>query len=762
MINGNIINKPAPSNVAPSGAAHGLQLTPKDIISILRRHILLLCILPAIGLMIGIGLHFVLARYAPKFTAVTGITVLEPTLADPMNITPSRTDKDSYYQFRQTKASFITQQDMLQNLLTVDRVRATNWFQQYLAEDGTIDIPGAIDDLKKNLNINVDRDSYIVGLSFTCGNKRESALILNQLVDLFLKTQLERETQTQRERLAQANEEERKVRAENRAADASLRDIRQSNPTLAEFTTAKDETTRHSIKVRHDALELQVMEFEGQISQLEAQIETLRARASGEFDAVVREQSERDTVAIAARQRVLIIRPELARLAARLGENHRTVRKMREQLRESEAELSSRQNFIAELNRRSELQGAEDARVYIVSQLENYRAQLQEALLKQKELDELRSEYTAFLDVREKGIDRLEELTRHIQSLNMIVRDPRVSRLELIGPALEPLEMSFPRLKLFAPAGLILGLVFAVAIAFFLEVANTILRTPVDVKRLTRLPLLGVIYHANEDDELVDIDLNKVIVDAPYSITSEAYRQLKTNILLSGKLDSSKGSSLLITSGQPSDGKTTIATNLAISLAAEQYKVLLVDTNFRKPAIAEIFNIGMGFEVTPQEDESQKEVVLGSESTSIGLSNILLGNADIKGAVKHTNIAFLDVLDCGGVPAMPSELIAGKSMKAFIAVAKQQYDFVIIDSPPLIMSESKSLARVVDSTLVVFNAVRTKKDDATASIGELNLVNANICGCVLAAFKLLKGDAASNNLKVYQAYKESMPVPQVS
>ncbi len=757
MINGNTTNKPTPSHVAPAVASQGLQLTPKDIIAIIRRHILLLFILPTIGIMVGIALYFVFARYSPKYTAIAGIAVLEPTLADPMNITPARSDKDSYYQFRQTKASFIKQQDMLQNLLAVDRVRATNWFQKYVSDDGAIDVAGAVEELRKTLSVNVDRDSFILRLTFTCNNRRESALILNELVDLYLKTQLERETQTQRGRLAQANEEERKIRAENRAADASLRDIRQSNPTLAEFTTAKDETTRHSIKVRHDALELQVMSLEGNISQLEAQIETLRARASGEFDAVVREQSERDAVAIAARQRILLLRPEVARLSARLGENHRAVRKMREQLRESEAELSSRQNFIAELNRRSELQGAEDARVYLVSQLENYRSQLQEALLKQKELDELRSEYTAFLEIREKGISRLEELTRHIQSLNMIVRDPRVSRLELVAPALEPLEMSFPSLKLFVPAGFVLGTVIAMAIAFFMEIANTRLRTPDDVKRLTRLPLLGVIYHADEDDELVDVDLNKVIVEAPYSITSEAYRQLKTNILLSGKMDMSKGNSILITSGKPFDGKTTIATNLAISLAAEQYKVLLVDTNFRRPAIAEIFNIGMGVAV-----ERHEELTAISTPASFGLSDILLEKADMSDAIKHTSIECLDVLDCGDMPAIPSELIAGKSMRAFIDAAELQYDFVIIDAPPLIMSESKSLARIADSTLLVFNAFKTHKDDALVAMAELNLVNAHVCGCVLTAFKLLKGDATANSMKVYQAYKETMPVPKVS
>ncbi len=766
MVNGNTINTPAPMMLGAPGAAQGLQLTPKDIISIVRRHILLLCILPVIGTSIGVGLYYVLARYSPKYTAVAGIAVLEPTLSDPMSITAPTASKDIYYEFRQTKASFIKQQDMLQDLLTVDRVRATSWFQQYVAGDGTIDIASAVQTLEKDLGVNVPRDSYIIRLSFSTSNRRESALILNQLVDLYLKTQLERETQAQRERLAQANEEERKIRAEIRAADASLRDIRQSNPTLAEFTTAKDETTRHSIKVRNDALEIRVMELEGNISQVEAQIETLRSRSRGEFDDVVREQVERDSIAVAARHRILLIRPELARLVARLGENHRAVRKMREQLRESEAELTARHNFIAELNRRSELQAAEDARVYLVSQLENFRAQLQEALLKQKELDELRAEYNAFLEIREKGLARLETITRHVQSLNMIVRDPKVSRLERLGPALEPLRMSFPSLRIFAPAGFMLGLIMASALSFLIELANTKLRTPENIKRLTRLPLLGLVYDSKEDDELDEVDLNKVIADAPYSITSEAYRQLKTNLLMSGTLAAGESNCLLITSGQPGDGKTTIATNLAISLAAEQHKVLLVDTNFRKPALADVFNIGISLAANEEEGKPIIEVSEEEESalavSSVGLSSILTGEADIAEAVKKTEINFLDVIDCGYTPSMPSELIAGKSMRAFLKKAKESYDYVIVDAPPLIMSEAKSLAGMADTTLLIFNAQKTRRDDALQAIGELALVKANVSGCVLDSFRLLKGDSASGVLKIYQNYKDTMPVPQVS
>lgn len=717
----------------------GIQLTPKDIITIIRRHLLLIFLLPVIGIIVAAGLYFVCGKFAPKYTSKVAIRVLEPDISDPMQLAARISNTDTYYQFRQTKASFITQQDMLQNLIETDQVRNTAWFREFVSDDGRPDIAKALDYLDKNLKVAVARDNFILVVSFSCKSARESKLVLDQLLELYLKTQLERETQAQRDKLAQAKEEERKVRAEIRAAEASLRDIRQSNPTLAEFGDSNENgNQRHSIKVKHDSLEVQVMDLEGQISEVEAQIATLESRAQGEFDEVVREQMEQDPIAISARQRILYLRPELARLTAKLGENHRSVRKSREQLRMAETELNSRQNFIAELNRQAQLTSAEDARVYLVSQIENYRAQLQDALLKQKELDELRSEYESFIEIRDRGLERLETLLTHIQSLNMLVRDPKVSKLESLGSAIMPLERSFPKLELFLPAGFVLGGFIAVVFAFIKELTNDKLRTPQDVSKAVSSPVLGVIFHSDEDDDVQDVDPRNVVFEMPNSITGEAYRQLKNNITLSGALDN--GQVLMITSGSPHEGNSTVASNLAMSLSAEGNNVLLIDANFRHSVHAGD----------------------AGDAVKTGLSCVLTGKATIEDVLIKGKVANLDIMVCGELPEMPSEMLSGKSMRKFLDSVRSKYDFVIIDAPPVIMSESKSLAAMADSTLVVFNATVTRSGVAERTMRELRLVKANVIGCVLVAVKSLKGGYFSQYLKTYRGYMETKTEAKVS
>ena len=736
MVNENEINAMLS---AQAQQAEGLQLTPKDIITIIRRHLLLIILLPILGAIIAVGLYFVAAKYSPKFTSTAFISVLEPEISDPMQLAARMSNTDAYYQFRQTKSRFITQQDMLRNLIETDIVRNTDWFRQFVSDDGRPDITEALEYLEKNIKVSVARDNFIIVVSFSSKNARESKLVLDQLVELYLKSQLERETQTQRDKLAQAKDEERKVRAEIRAAESSLRDIRQSNPTLAEFSSATGEggSERHSIKVRHDSLEVQVMDLEGQISEVEAQIATLEARAQGEFDEVVREQMENDPIALSARQRILFLRPELARLSTKLGENHRSVRKMREQLRMAESELNSRQNFIAELNRQAQLASAEDSRVFLVSQIENYRAQLQDALLKQKELDELRSEYESFYEIRTRGLERLEKLITHIQSLNMLVRDPKVSKLESLGEAILPLRKSFPDLKLFIPAGIVLGGFIAVLFAFIKELANDKLRTPQDVSKAVPTPVLGVIYHSDEDEDIDEIEPRSVVCEMPNSITGEAYRQLKTNVKLSGALG--YGEVLLITSANPKEGKSTVASNLAMSLAAEENKVLLIDANFRRPAFIEEI----------ESPEGQKTAAVKS-----GLSCVLRGEMSVADVVMKGKVDNLDVMLCGKLPDMPSEMLSGRSMRLFLDDVKGKYDFVIIDAPPVIMSEAKSLSAMADSTLVVFNALATTRGVAQRTVSELGVVNANVIGCVLVAVRALKGGYFNEYLKTYKGYIE--------
>jgi capsular exopolysaccharide synthesis family protein len=267
---------------------------------------------------------------------------------------------------------------------------------------------------------------------------------------------------------------------------------------------------------------------------------------------------------------------------------------------------------------------------------------------------------------------------------------------------------------------------------------------PRDVSRYLHIPLLGVIPEASEDRDVRGVDLTRVVSLAPYSMVSEAYRQCRTNLKLSGSGKSLK--TLLVTSGSAGDGKTCVAVNLATAYVAEDKKVLLIDANFRQPTTEKLFPKG----------ESGR---LDNEGLSVGfgLSSLLVGQCGAQEAIRSSGIDGLDIIDAGLLPPNPAELLGSIRMTQLLNEQRNNYDYIIIDSPPvLLISDAKVLAKRVDATVVVFNAAATRRGAALRTIRELEEVDAVVVGCVLLAAPSLKGGYFQEQYKSYRRYQEKL------
>ncbi len=729
-----------PQGMRPRAAQPEMGLTPREILGIIRRHLILIIVCTVAGLFVGISGFVAMRIFNPQYTAKAAIRVLPPETTDPLNLARGSTNKDTYYLFRQTKASGIKQQTMLQELLLRDKVRETNWFKQFVSSDGTVDQAEAVRALMKKFGAVADRETSFIRLSMSCKSAKDAQTIVNEMMDLYLSTMRAQATADESQKLAVATKQDEALRADLRAAEASLAQIRKANPDIAEFDTASQESdVRHSVKVRRDSLEVKQADLEQQISQIKTQIQTLAKRATGSFDEVVREQTEKDPIAVQARQRILQLRPELARRIAKLGENHRSVRQIRSELKQAEKELSDRQNFIAELARQADLQNAKDAQAVLTDQLETYNKQLQAAQIEQKTLDELRANYSTYNTIREKRLDSLDELAKHIRNLRLVIDDPEISKLVSAGKAPLPLELSSPKLILYAPGGFMLGAMIGLGLAFLIELSNDTIRTPQEVMRTLKTPLLGMICHSDNDEDLRDIDPYQVIRQAPFSITSECYRQLKTNFKLSS---TGTHKTIAFASGAPGEGKTTVAVNLASTLVAEGKKVLFIDANFRRPTSAKLF---------PKAAENGSSV----EHSDYGLSNLLMGQCEVDQAIRHCMIENFDVVDSGPLPANPAELLGSTTMRLFLDRVNDIYDYVILDGPPLLISDATTIASISDAVVVIFNATSTKKGAAQRTLRELAQVNAPVIGSVLVAVRTLKGGYMHDNIETYQKYQRA-------
>lgn len=286
----------------------------------------------------------------------------------------------------------------------------------------------------------------------------------------------------------------------------------------------------------------------------------------------------------------------------------------------------------------------------------------------------------------------------------------KASNIRIVDPAEPPREAVKPRVLLNLSLGLVLGLLIGTASAFLQEYLDNTLKTPEHVERLLRVPALAMIPSANsvngragvygllrrtngrngEESQIKQRGPRWYRIDATgadRSVLSEAFRGLRTSVLLS--TPDHPPATLLVTSAQPAEGKTTISCNLAISLAQLGQKVLLVDCDMRRPSVHRLFNL----------------------NNDRGLVNFLTGQQDWREVVQNNDTASLDCLPCGPIPPNPAELLSSQRMRTLLLEARESYQFVVLDSPPILsVTDSRILATLVEGVILVAKAGSTPRE----------------------------------------------------
>ncbi|MGW6301706.1 CpsD/CapB family tyrosine-protein kinase [Peribacillus butanolivorans] len=202
--------------------------------------------------------------------------------------------------------------------------------------------------------------------------------------------------------------------------------------------------------------------------------------------------------------------------------------------------------------------------------------------------------------------------------------------------------------------------------------------------------------------------MNLIALTNPKSPITEQYRIIRTNIQFSSVDKEIK--TIVVTSAEPNDGKSTTAANLAIVLAQEEKKVLLVDADLRKPSIHYAFNL----------------------SNIHGLTSVLTKKMDLRKTILNSNVLNLDILTSGPIPPNPSELLNSKAMETAINGLKGIYDYIIFDTPPvLLVTDSQIVANKCDGVIMVVASGKTNKQSAVKAKELLEKANTALLGVVL-------------------------------
>lgn len=198
-----------------------------------------------------------------------------------------------------------------------------------------------------------------------------------------------------------------------------------------------------------------------------------------------------------------------------------------------------------------------------------------------------------------------------------------------------------------------------------------------------------------------------IVEKQPSSIAAESYRTLRTNIQYSSFDESLK--TIVITSSEPGEGKTTTAGNLALSLAKDEKRVMLIDCDLRKPSIHRRFKISNGG----------------------GISEVIIGKNSLESVTREV-FKNLDVITSGNIPPNPAEMLGSKPMQIILNNLKEKYDYVILDTPPVLpVTDAQVLSAKVDGVILVVKAEKTKSDSIIKAKKLLDKVHAKFIGSIL-------------------------------
>jgi succinoglycan biosynthesis transport protein ExoP len=283
--------------------------------------------------------------------------------------------------------------------------------------------------------------------------------------------------------------------------------------------------------------------------------------------------------------------------------------------------------------------------------------------------------------------------------------------------------------------GIGIGLVFTV----FTEYLDTSLKEPKDIEEYIGEPTLGVIPHVNHKEIIRNFSDNGHVAEtrmlllthyAPRSGISEAYRSLRTNLQYFNTDKPLK--SLLITSTLAREGKSTIVSNLGITMSQRGLKTVVVDADLRKPVINKLFTT----EVHP------------------GLTDLIINKEmDIKEAVKKTDIENLFIVPAGNTPPNPTDLLESKRMKEIITLLQKNFDFVLFDSPPImVVTDAVVLSRLIDGVVLVIETKKTKRDAAFEAKGVIENVGGRLLGAILNKARFSRMDHLYGGYSGYYHY----------
>ena len=321
------------------------------------------------------------------------------------------------------------------------------------------------------------------------------------------------------------------------------------------------------------------------------------------------------------------------------------------------------------------------------------------------ELSQLRIQYDVLSRQAEHSKVLYNVVLQRMKETDLTSKD-KAQNMRVVDKAVVPLRPIKPRVVLSLFLGLLGGLGVAISLVFFVNYLDDSIKSQDDIETYLRLPFLGYIPNI-KTNSVLERDLQAHL--HPQSNAAEGFRTLRAAIALAPKSD--KYRLLALTSTIPAEGKSLLASNLAIVVAQTGLKTLLVDADLRRPSVHKVFRL----------------------QSPLGLSSFLTESvSQVEEFIHPTEVPHLDVVCCGAVPSSPSELAGSTRMRQFLEEVRRRYDRVILDCPPVsAVSDPLIIAALSDGVVFVTKFNKIRRDHARKTIQRIHDAGIHILGVVL-------------------------------
>lgn len=584
------------------------------------------------------------------------------------------------------------------------------WAAKYGAEGGVLRREDTYLILTKSVRVNQYRDTSLIDIQVYSEDREEAARIANEIANVYREQRLSLKRREVKRGVDALENELQKQQERVDAAENDLERLRkEGGVTLLQRGFRVDKVRLQSLEADRISARVDMLVREARLNQLEALNGEELMNASAY---IVNDQS-----LLVLRKQIVDTEVQLKLLLENFGVNHPEVRRIQAGLDELHIKLD---NALEGLKKgiRADYEVAKAKYEALEAELETARAA------------DIQSEAEQYLPFeraeRNVEIQReiLNALRARVAQEGIEMEVPRTP-VEVIEPAEPPSEKRFisPRIVFNMALSLIIGCVAGVGLAFFIEYLDTSVKTVDDVERHLGLPVLGVIPQK----------VRSLMEEGPDSAHAEAYRVLRTNMQFARK-SGGPGGAFAVVSGGAGEGKSTTLFNLAYVCAQLGDKVLIVDSDLRRPV---------------------QHTFLGI-SNRFGLTNVLLREAPVEEAIKATSVPNLHFLPSGKLPRTSLGLLDSQRMRELVKNLKARYDIVFFDSPPIVgVSDASILASEVDGVMLVVQYRKYPRDISARARRMLDNVGATVLGVVLNNINILRDDNYYYYHSYYSHYDQS-------